>query len=48
MTKRVCHETKSLTMVVSHCFQDIGNELDQFHLHETSLIPMKLVSSLFS
>jgi hypothetical protein len=31
----VYHETKSLTMIVSHDFQDIGNELDKFHPHET-------------
>jgi hypothetical protein len=34
----VCHEMKSLTIVVSHSFQDIGNEMDRFHSHGTSFI----------
>jgi hypothetical protein len=44
----VCHKIKSLTMVVPHCFQDIGNELDRFNPHETSFILIKLISSLSS
>jgi hypothetical protein len=36
--ERVCHEMKSLTLVVSHSFQDIRNELDQFHLYEIGFI----------
>jgi hypothetical protein len=34
--KGVYHEMKSLTMIVSHSFQDIRNELDNFYPHETS------------
>jgi D-serine dehydratase len=36
--ERIFHETKSLTMVASQSFQDIGNELDRFHPHETDFI----------
>jgi hypothetical protein len=33
-----CYEMKSLIVVISHNFQDIRNELDWFHPHETVFI----------
>jgi hypothetical protein len=44
----VYHETKLLKMVVSHSFQDIGNELNKFHLYKIGFIPIKLVSPISS
>jgi hypothetical protein len=34
----VCHETKSLTIVFLHSFQDIENEFDRFHPHKIGFI----------